>query len=173
MSSLIVATHVKEGLDLAEEHKLPEKIQAFIPEHHGTTPMTFFYLKAVEEAENGTKVAEDDFRYDGPKPRSRETGIIMLADAVEAASRVMEDPNPRRIRILVKELVGRRFEDGELNECPLTLRDLRLVEESFVNVLTSRFHQRIDYPDKDETLQKAAEREAAARQKAKAVSSPE
>jgi len=82
---------------------------------------------------------------------------------VEAASRVMEDPNPRRIRTLVKELVERRFEDGELDDCPLTLRDLRLVQETFVNILTSRFHQRIDYPDKEETLKKAAEREAAAR----------
>ena len=163
MSSLIVATHVKDGLELAEEYRLPEKIRAFIPEHHGTMPMTFFFLRAVEEAENGVKVSEDDFRYNGPKPQSRETGIIMLADAVEAASRVMEDPKQRRIRTLVKELVERRFEDGELDDCPLTLRDLRLVQETFVNILTSRFHQRIDYPDKEETLKKAAEREAAAR----------
>lgn len=169
MSALIVATHVKEGLELAEEYRLPEKIQAFIPEHHGTMPMTFFYLKAVEEAENGEKVSEDDFRYDGPKPQSRETGIVMLADAVEAASRMMEDPNPRRIRSLVKDLVERRFKDGELDDCPLTLRDLRLVEEAFVNVLTSRFHQRIDYPDRDETLKKAAEREAENRRRAKAA----
>ncbi len=165
MSSLIVETHVKEGLELAEEYKLPAEISAFIPEHHGTMPMTFFYLRAVEEAENGAKVNEDDFRYNGPKPQSRETGIIMLADAVEAASRVMENPNPRRIRALVKELVERRFKDGELDDCPLTLRDLRLVQDSFVNNLTSRFHQRIDYPDKDETLKKAAEREAALKRK--------
>ena len=174
MSSLIVETHVKEGLELTEEYKLPSEISAFIPEHHGTMPMTYFYLRAVEEAENGAKVNEDDFRYDGPKPQSRETGIIMLADAVEAASRVMDHPNPRRIRTLVKELVERRFEDGELDDCPLTLRDLRLVQNSFVNILTSRFHQRIDYPDKDETLKKAADREAAARRKEKeSISSQE
>jgi len=158
MSSLIVSTHVKEGIELAEEHRLPDAIKAFIPEHHGTLSMTFFYLKAVEEAKEGEKVLEDDFRYPGPKPQSIETGIVMLADAVEAASRVLEDPSPRRFRMMVRELVERRFEDGELDECPMTLRELRLVQEAFVNVLTSRFHHRIDYPDRDEVLKKAAEK---------------
>ena len=120
--------------------------------------MTYFYLKAVEEAKEGEKVLEDDFRYDGPKPQSIETGIVMLADAVEAASRVIEDPSPRRFRMMVRELVERRFEDGELDECPITLRELRLVQEAFVGVLTSRFHHRIDYPDRDEVLKKAAEK---------------
>lgn len=164
MSSLIISTHVKEGLELAEEHRLPDAIKAFIPEHHGTMPMTYFYLKAVEEAKEGEKVSEDDFRYAGPKPQSRETGIVMLADSVEAASRVLEDPSPRRIRMMVRELVEQRFEDGELDECPITMRDLRLVQEAFVSILTSRFHQRIDYPDRDEILKKAAEKESEARQ---------
>ncbi len=167
MSALIVETHVKEGLELAEEHRLPEKIKAFIPEHHGTTVMNYFYLRAVEDAKEGEKVIEDDFRYPGPKPRSRETAIVMLADTIEAASRVIEDPTPRRIRLSVKELIERKFEDGQLDECPLTFRDLRLVREAFVSVLTSRFHQRIDYPDRDETLKKAAERSAEARQRAR------
>jgi len=158
MSSLIVLTHVKEGIELADEHRLPDAIKAFIPEHHGTATMTYFYLKAVEEAKEGEKVLEDDFRYPGPKPQSVETGIVMLADAVEAASRVVDNPSPRRFRMMVQELVEQRFEDGELDECPITLRELRLVQEAFVNVLTSRFHHRIDYPDRDEVLKKAAEK---------------
>ncbi|MFC1627522.1 HD domain-containing protein, partial [Gemmatimonadota bacterium] len=164
MSSLIVSTHVKEGIELAEENRLPDAIKAFIPEHHGTMSMTFFYLKAVEDAKEGEKVSEDDFRYAGPKPQSIETGIVMLADAVEAASRVLQDPSPRRLRMMVRELVERRFEDGELDECPITLRDLRLVQEAFVGVLSSRFHQRIDYPDRDEVLKKAADKESESRE---------
>ncbi|MFC1595370.1 HD family phosphohydrolase [Gemmatimonadota bacterium] len=165
MSSLIVSTHVKEGIELAEEYRLPEAIKAFIPEHHGTMSMTYFFLKAVEDAKEGEKVSEDDFRYDGPKPQSIETGIVMLADSVEAASRVLQEPSPRRFRMMVRELVERRFEDGELDECPITLRDLRLVQESFVSVLSSRFHQRIDYPDRGEVMKKAAEKESESRQK--------
>ena len=164
MSALIVASHVKDGLELTEPYHLPDKVRAFIPEHHGTMTMTFFYLKAVDEAAEGQKVSEDDFRYPGPKPGSRETGIVMLADAVEAASRVLQDPSPSRIRGLVSELVKRRFEEGELDECPLTIRDLSQIQETFSNILTSRFHQRIDYPDREETLKKAAEREEAARE---------
>jgi putative nucleotidyltransferase with HDIG domain len=164
MSALIVETHVKEGLELAEEHRLPAKIRDFIPEHHGTTVMNYFYLRALEEAREGEKVIEDDFRYPGPKPRSRETAIVMLADTIEAASRVIEEPTPRRIKLQVKELIENKFGDGQLDECPLTFRDLRLVREAFVTVLTSRFHQRIDYPNRDEALKKAAERGAEARQ---------
>ncbi|MFC1544058.1 HD family phosphohydrolase, partial [Gemmatimonadota bacterium] len=170
MSALIVASHVKEGVELAETYRLPEKVTMFIPEHHGTMTMTFFYLKAVEDAEDGQKISEDDFRYPGPKPQTRETGIVMLADAVEAASRVLQDPSPSRIRGLVSELVRRRFEEGELDECTLTVRDLRRIQDTFTNILTSRFHQRIDYPDKEETLRKAAERDTAARRRAIAQS---
>ena len=89
----------------------------------------------------------------------------MLADAVEAASRVLEDPSPRRFRMMVRELVEQRFEDGELDECPITLRDLRLVQEAFVGVLTSRYHQRIDYPDRDEIMKKAAAKDSEIRQR--------
>jgi putative nucleotidyltransferase with HDIG domain len=164
MSALIVASHVKEGIELAEQHRLPDKVKAFIPEHHGEMTMTFFYVKAVEQAD-GEKVEEHDFKYPGPKPQSRETAIVMLADAVEAASRVLQDPSPSRIRGLVHDLVTTRFTEGELDECPLTMRDLRNVEDAFTTVLTSRFHQRIDYPDKEESLRKVAEREATARRK--------
>ncbi len=163
MSSLIVASHVKEGLELAEPYRLPEKVKAFIPEHHGTMTMTFFFHKAVEDADEGQKISEDDFRYPGPRPRTRETSIVMLADAVEAASRVLQEPSPSRIRGLVGELVRRRFEEGELDECPLTMRDLSQIQETFTTILTSRFHQRIDYPDKEETLKKAAEKEGGSR----------
>ncbi len=173
MSALIVASHVKEGMELAVEHRLPDKVKAFIPEHHGTMTMSFFYLKAVDQSENGEKVSEDDFRYPGPRPQTRETGIVMLADAVEAASRVLQEPSPSRIRGLVRDLVKNRFTEGELDECPLTLRDLRRVEEAFTTVLTSRFHQRIDYPNKEETLKKAADREAAAKRKAREQVEPD
>jgi putative nucleotidyltransferase with HDIG domain len=174
MSALIVASHVKEGLELAGPYRLPDEVQDFIPEHHGTQTMSFFHLKAVEEAESGQRISEDDFRYPGPRPRTKETAIVMLADAVEAASRVLQEPSPSRIRGLVGELVKRRFEEGELDECPITMSDLRLIQETFTNILTSRFHHRIDYPDKEETLKKAAEREEEARSsKATVASNPD
>ncbi len=148
MSCLILINHVKRGLDLAHDYNLPKEIRDFIPEHHGTNIIRFFYEKA-KESSDGVEINETDFRYPGPKPQTKETGIVMLADSVEAGSRSLKDPSVSRIRGMVNSFVHERLLDSELDECPLTTRDLNLIKESFVNTLTGMFHGRIEYPDQD------------------------
>jgi membrane-associated HD superfamily phosphohydrolase len=153
MSSLIIAAHVKDGVALAQEYGLPEEIIDFIPMHHGTTRIDFFYTKALKLAEQDpdeTKVAEineGDYRYPGPKPQTKETGIMMLADAVEAAVRTVEDPIPQRLQDIIEDIIRRRFEEGELDECPLTLKDLTKIKGAFLNVLVGVYHTRVKYPE--------------------------
>lgn len=148
MSSIILASHVKKGRILGELNDIPDDVLNFIEEHHGTMVMTYFYNKALEEgAEN---VSIDKFRYPGPRPQIRETGIAMLADAVEAASRTLEEPTPARINRLIQRIIDDRFKSGELDECPLTLRDLARIKVAFAQILIGIFHHRIDYPKKDE-----------------------
>jgi putative nucleotidyltransferase with HDIG domain len=149
MSALVVASHVKDGMELARKWRLPERVIDFIPEHHGTHVMKFFYHKALESAGNET-VKVDDFRYPGPKPRSRETAILMLADAVEAATRSLSKPTPGRIREIVKQVIDERMFNGELDECGLTLRDLAITRDSFVPLLVGIHHVRIAYPGQRE-----------------------
>jgi len=152
MSSLIIAAHVKDGIALAREHKLPEEVIDFIPMHHGTTRIDYFYNKALllaQSSDDETKVDEineQDYRYPGPKPQTRETGILMLADAVEAAVRTIEEPTPQRLADAIDELVKRRLDEGELDECPLTLRDLTRIKSGFLNVLVGMYHTRVKYP---------------------------
>jgi putative nucleotidyltransferase with HDIG domain len=143
MSCLILGSHVKDGLDLAREEKLPKAIINFIKEHHGTTLMAFFYHKALEM---DASIQEQDYRYPGPAPRSKETAIVMLADASEAASRSLAEPTPSRIKGLVKRIVDSRASEGQLDHCPLTLREVALIKESFVKVLAAVFHGRVAYP---------------------------
>jgi putative nucleotidyltransferase with HDIG domain len=153
MSSLIIAAHVKEGIALAREYHVPEEVVDFIPMHHGTTRIDFFYNKALEMArhsEDETKIdeiKEQDYRYDGPRPNTKETGIMMLADAIEAAVRTIEEPTPQRIGDLVEELVKKRLEEGELDYCPLTMADLTAIKAAFVNVLVGFYHSRVRYPE--------------------------
>lgn len=149
MSSIILTSHVKKGRTLGEMNDIPDDVLNFIEEHHGTMVMTYFYNKALEE-EGAENVSIDKFRYPGPRPQIRETGIAMLADAVEAASRTLEDPTPSRINGLIQRIIDDRFKSGELDECPLTLRDLARIKEAFVQILIGIFHHRIDYPKKDE-----------------------
>ncbi len=149
MSALIVAAHVKEGIELGRKWRLPETVIDFIPEHHGTNVMKFFYHKALESGGNET-VKVDDFRYPGPKPRSRETAIMMLADAAEAATRSLSKPTPGRIREMVKQIFDDRMLSGELDQCGLTLRDLADIREAFIPLLTSIHHARIAYPGQRE-----------------------
>jgi len=148
MSALILASHVKNGIELAAENGIPRQIRDFIPEHHGTSLMKFFYSKAVENA-GDSEVNEATFRYPGPKPQSKETGIVMLADSVEAATRSISNPTPTKIRAFVEELVDQRFRDGELDECDLTLRDLKQIIDAFMPVLYGVFQHRIEYPDQE------------------------
>jgi putative nucleotidyltransferase with HDIG domain len=144
MSTLILSSHVKTGRQLGEEADIPDDVLNFIEEHHGTMVMEYFYRKAVET--EGDQVPIDKFRYPGPKPQTRETGIAMLADAVEAASRTLDDPKPARIDTLIQRIINNRFQSGELDECPLTLRDLAGISRAFAQVLIAAFHHRVKYP---------------------------
>jgi cyclic-di-AMP phosphodiesterase PgpH len=153
MSSLVIAAHVREGMELARQYKLPEEIIDFIPEHHGTNRISFFYHLATQETDE-KYLSEEDFRYPGPKPQSRETGILMLADSVEAVGRSMKSPTPAKIREMVRTLVENRFHDGELDYCDLTLRDITAIAESFAKTLSGLRHQRVEYPNQDEEQQK-------------------
>jgi hypothetical protein len=147
MSSLILSSHVKDGVELAQENRLGERIIHIIQQHHGTNLITYFYQKAKEkENPEMDSIDERDFRYPGPKPQTKEAGIVMLADAVEAASRALTDPTPSRIKGLVQRIINNIFLDGQLEECELTLKDLQKIEESFSLILNAIFHRRIDYP---------------------------
>jgi hypothetical protein len=143
MSCLILGSHVKDGLDMAKEEKLPKVILDFIKEHHGNSLMAFFYHKALEV---DPSIQEQDYRYPGPSPRSKETAIVMLADASEAASRSLAEPTPSRLTGLVKRIVDARSSEGQLDNCSLTLREVALIKESFVKVLAAVFHGRVAYP---------------------------
>ncbi|HEX2967308.1 MAG TPA: HDIG domain-containing protein [Syntrophorhabdaceae bacterium] len=149
MSALIILSHVKEGAELAAEHKLGTKITDIIRQHHGTSLVSYFYNKAKEQEDPGLHVIEEkDFRYAGPKPQTKEAGIIMLADAVEAASRTLEDPTPKRIVTHVQTVIENIFLDGQLDDCELTLKDLHAIQKSFITIFTGIFHQRIEYPER-------------------------
>lgn len=148
MSALILTSHVKDGVELAREHKLGAELIDIIQQHHGTTLIKFFYDRAKSQADPGMQqVDERDYRYHGPKPQTREAALIMLADAVEAASRTLTDPTPARIQGMVQKLINNIFIDGQLDECDLTLKDLNLIAKSFNRVLSSSFHHRVDYPE--------------------------
>lgn len=146
MSALILIGHVKKGAELAKKHKLGDEIIEGIIQHHGTSLIKYFYQKSLKSG--NITVNEADFRYPGPKPQTRETGIVMLADVVEAAVRALDRPTPSRIQGRVKELINDIFADGQLEECELTLKDLHQIAKSFNNILTSIYHSRIEYPDK-------------------------
>lgn len=147
LSRAIVMSHVKEGIEIAREHGLPDVLVDMIPQHHGTRLVSFFYRRAKETANPEIQaVNEEDYRYPGPKPQTREAAILMLADAVQAATHTLTDPTPARIRGAVQKIINGIFVDGQLDECDLTLRDLHIIANSFVRILTGFFHQRIEYP---------------------------
>lgn len=150
LSALILIGHVKDGIELAKEYNLGKAITDIIPQHHGTRLIRFFYQKAKDQEDPEVhSVNEKDFRYPGPKPQTKEAGLVMLADAVEAASRTIQDPTPARIQTVVKKIIGEIFLDGQLDECELTLKDLNEIANSFNRILNGIFHSRIDYPDAD------------------------
>ncbi len=140
MSALIILSHTKEGVELAQEHKIGTKITEIIKQHHGTSLVSYFYSKAKEQEDPDLHVIEEkDYRYAGPKPQTKETGIIMLADAVEAASRTLEDPTPKRIESHVQNVIESIFLDGQLDECELTLKDLHAIQKSFITIFIGYF----------------------------------
>jgi len=148
MSALIITSHVRDGLSMAEEHNLPKAMRAFISEHHGTTLIEFFYREA-EKASKNQPVNESYYRYPGPKPQTRETGIALLVDTVEAACRSIDNPTASRIEKLVHELSMKKLMDGQFNECGLTLSELKKVEESAIQRLTHFYHHRVKYPGQE------------------------
>jgi putative nucleotidyltransferase with HDIG domain len=148
MSSLIITSHVKEGAEMARQQKLPSVIVDIIRQHHGTSLITYFYQKA-KELQPLTPLADQDFRYPGPRPRTKVAAIVMLADAVEAASRTLGDPSSQRIQGLTNSVITRIFLDDQLSMCDLTLKDLREIAKSFNLVLAGIYHHRIDYPGID------------------------
>jgi hypothetical protein len=154
MSRMIILGHVKDGLELAHEYKLPKILHQFIATHHGTTLVEFFYHEATKkEAEAGRTVVETEFRYPGPKPASKEAAIVMIADAVEGATRAMQEPTPNRIETVVHTLAMKRLQDGQFDDCDLTMRELHQIEISLIKSLCGMYHSRIAYPklDKDKT----------------------
>lgn len=157
LSTLIIHAHVKDGIELAHSLNLPQKIIDFIPEHHGTTACEFFYRQAVDHAKaNNLPIPDKDmFRYPGPKPRTKETAIILVSDSVEAATRSLKNPSPGRIRGLVHEIIIDKLLDHQFDECPLTLGELGTIEDTLVRKLTWMHHARIRYPEKVQTKQQA------------------
>ena len=151
MSSLILISHVKDGVELAKKDKLGREILDIIRQHHGTSLISFFYEKAREQAEKkggkSLQVKEEDFRYPGPKPQTKEAGLVMLADVVEAASRTLSDPTTARIQGMVQKIINKVFSDGQLDECELTLKDLHEIAKSFNKTLSGIFHHRVEYPE--------------------------
>ena len=146
MSSLVILNHVKDGIELARRARLNQTIIDFIPGHHGTGLIYYFYRRALEEVEDEALLKEERFRYPGPKPHSRETAVVLLADSVEAATRSLREKSPARIQDVVRRIINNKFIDGQLDHCTLTLSDLHRISEAFLRVLAGIYHSRIEYP---------------------------
>ena len=153
LSTLIVTSHIKDGVDLCRDYKLPQVIIDIVQQHHGTMLVSYFYKQATEN-EHGECIIEADFRYEGPRPQSKEAALIMLADACEAAVRSIHKPNANRIEAIVRKLIRERLHDGQLDECNLTLKDLNIIGDIFIRVLSSMFHKRIEYPETVKELER-------------------
>jgi len=149
MSRLVILNHVKEGIDLARKNKINKIITDFIPQHHGTSLIHYFYQKSLELAEDGKKsVGEESFRYPGPKPQTKEAAIILLADSVEGATRALDEPNPQKIEEVVRKVINNKFIDGQLDNCNLTLKEIDKISSTFTRILSAMYHGRIKYPEK-------------------------
>lgn len=146
MSRLVILNHIKEGVELAKQYKLNQRIIDFIPEHHGTSLIHYFYQRALAEGD-ADEVGEQEYRYPGPKPRSKETAIVMLADSVEGATRALDEHTPQKIEDVVRKVINNKFIDGQLDECNLTLREIDAIASTFVRVLSAMYHGRVKYPE--------------------------
>ena len=167
MSALILISHVKEGVELARSHQLPKEIIDLIQQHHGTSLIQYFYEKAKKL--NGDGVTEEFFRYPGPRPQTREAGILMLADMVEASSHSLSDHSLGRLSALVDRIVQSAFVEGQLDNCSLTLRDLSKIQDAFMRVLVGIHHHRIHYPGQEDAPRKGAANGSPHQKRAKAV----
>lgn len=146
LSSLVITSHIKDGIEIAKEYRLPPAFAEVILQHHGTSLVTYFYNQ-VAESEERSAALERQFRYSGPKPQTKEAAIVMLADVVEAASRSLAKPTTPRLESLVQKVIAERLRDGQLEQSDLTFRDIRRIEESFTRTLSATLHARIEYPD--------------------------
>jgi hypothetical protein len=142
MSTLIIISHVKDGIEMARRMKLPKKVIDVIEQHHGTSMIELFYRKALEISSD---TAQDSYRYPGPRPKTKETALVMLADSVEAAARGERNITVAKLQKIVKENIEKKFNDGQLDDCPITRHDLEQVKTAFMPILTGVFHPRIDY----------------------------
>ncbi|MBU7005887.1 HD family phosphohydrolase [Phosphitispora fastidiosa] len=158
LSTLIITSHTKDGAEIAGEYKLPRMVIDIIEQHHGTSLVSFFFHRALENDKNEKTVNEEDFRYEGPKPQNKEAALVMMADSVEAAVRALQKPTPGRIEGLVRRVIKEKLLDGQLDECDLTFKDLDIIAGAFVRVLSGIFHTRVEYP---ETVIKEIERRKA------------
>jgi hypothetical protein len=149
LSAKMIIAHVKNGIKLGEKYRLPREVIDFIPMHHGTNLVSYFYQKARTEEDEEDVVHDYIYRYPGPKPHSKGTGIVMLADSVEASTRAIEDPTPAKLETQIDEIIKARFIEGELDECDLTLKDLIRIKYSFLKTLVGIHHHRIKYPEKE------------------------
>jgi putative nucleotidyltransferase with HDIG domain len=147
MSKLVIMNHVKEGVDLAKKHKLNPRLIDFIQQHHGNSLVYYFYRRALEGLEDDRQIQEEGFRYPGPKPNSKETAIVLLADSVEAATRAMRDATPAKIEEVVHKIINNKFIDGQLDECELALNDLEKISQVFIRILGGIYHNRVTYPE--------------------------
>ncbi len=157
LSTLILTSHVKDGVEMAREHKLPQRIIDIIEQHHGSGLVSYFYHKALESDRTET-VTEEEFRYEGPKPQTKEAALVMLADSVEAAVRSLQNRTAGRVEGLVRKIIKDKLNDGQLDECDLTLKDLDVIAAAFVRVLTGIFHSRIEYPDMAQEMERRRKR---------------
>jgi putative nucleotidyltransferase with HDIG domain len=151
LSVLTLLSHVRDGLDFAREYGLPPAVADFIPQHHGTNLITYFYHRALQQ---GDAVSEQAFRYEGPRPQRKETAIVMLADAAEGAARALPRPVPDRIEQTVRRIIREKLDDGQLDECDLTFRDLDVIARTFTRLLATMFHPRIEYPELERALRR-------------------
>jgi putative nucleotidyltransferase with HDIG domain len=147
LSFLIITSHVRDGLELLRQFKLPRALEPFVLEHHGTTVLSYFYKRALEDS---SRLDELNFRYAGPRPRTKETAVLMLADAVESASRSLSEPSQGSIRALIDRLIEQRLHDDQLADSPLNFRDLEVIAGTFERMLTAILHRRISYPSPEE-----------------------
>lgn len=149
MSKLIIMNHVKEGLELAKKYSLSPALWDFIQQHHGNSLVYYFYRRALEGRIEDEEIAEEGFRYPGPKPDTKETAIVLLADSVEAATRSLKNPSPDKIEELVRKVINNKFIDGQLDECDLSLKDIEKISGVFSKILSVIYHSRVDYPQEE------------------------
>ncbi len=147
MSKLVIMNHIKEGVELAKKYKLNSRLIEFIQEHHGNSLVFYFYRRALENSDKNQEIEQEGFRYPGPKPKTKEIAIVLLADSVEAATRTLKEPNPANIEEMVHKIINNKFIDGQLDECDLTLKELEKIAEVFIRILSGIYHNRITYPE--------------------------